>query len=148
MTRYIQEYIPITEDMIVKPHEDDLIRRVDAINALHEYFKEGFDSDKWWNSTHVLCALNDEYITKTPQKILDKINSERDRDYLFFIDENIPLTEQNLSSEAIAMLAALKLDYWCKTKEEKEELEQLLKANDKGVKLSGNLKKTLFKNGQ
>jgi len=59
MTRYIQEYIPITEDMIVKPHEDDLIRRVDAINTLHEYFKEGFDSDKWWNSTHVLCALND-----------------------------------------------------------------------------------------
>ncbi len=96
----------------------------------------------------VLCALNDEYLIKTPQKILDKINNERDRDYRFHIDENIPLTEQNLSKEAIAMLAALKLDYWCETQEEKNELEQLLKTNDKGVKLSSSLKKALFKNCQ
>ena len=96
----------------------------------------------------VLCALNDEYIIKTPQKILDKINNERDRGYHFRIDENIPLTEQNLSSEAIAMLAALKLDYWCKTNSEKEELKLLLKANDKEVNLSSSLKKTLFKNCQ
>ena len=96
----------------------------------------------------VLCALNDEYLKKTPQDILDKINNRRDKDYRFHIDENIPLTDQNLSNEAIAMLAVLKLDYWCKSKEEKEELELLLKANDKDVKLSNNLKKILFKNSQ
>ena len=96
----------------------------------------------------VLSALNDEYLKKTPQNVLDKINESRDRDYHFRIDENIPLTEQNLSSEAIAMLAALKLDYWCESKAEKEELELLLKANDKNVKLSSNLKKILFKNSQ
>lgn len=96
----------------------------------------------------VLSALNDDYLKKTPQKILDKINDERDKDYRFRIDVNVPLTEQNLSSEAIAMLAALKLDYWCESKEEKEKLELLLKANDKGVNLSSKLKKILFKNSQ
>jgi len=96
----------------------------------------------------VLSALNDDYLKKTPQEILDRINDKRDRNYRFRIDENIPLKEQNLSPEAIAMLAALKLDYWCESKEEKEELELLLKANDKDVKLSSNLKKILFKNVQ
>ena len=96
----------------------------------------------------VLCVLNDDYLKKIPQNILKQIYSERDKDYDFYIDENIPLTEQNLSPESIAMLAALKLDYWCNSKEEKEELELLLKANDKSVKLSSNLKKVLFKNSQ
>lgn len=36
---------------------DDLISRQAAIDALHEYFTDGFDSDKWWNSTHVIQAL-------------------------------------------------------------------------------------------
>ena len=96
----------------------------------------------------VLCVLNDDYLKKIPQNILKQIYPERDKDYDFYIDENIPLTEQNLSPESIAMLAALKLDYWCNSKEEKEELELLLKANDKSVKLSSNLKKVLFKNSQ
>ncbi len=96
----------------------------------------------------VLCALNNEYLEKTPQRILDKINAERDRDYIVYIDEDKPLEKQHLSKEAIAMLAALKLDYWCKTKKEKEELELLLEANENDAKLSGNLKKVLFKNSK
>ena len=96
----------------------------------------------------VLCALNDDYLKKTPRDILNKINDSRDKDYRFHIDENTPLAEQNLSREAIAMLAALKLDYWCNTKEEKEELELILKANDQNVQLSSKLKKILFKNSQ
>ena len=96
----------------------------------------------------VLCVLNDDYLKRIPQNILKKIYSERDKDYDFYIDENIPLTEQNLSSETIAMLAALKLDYWCNSKAEKEELELLLNANDKNIKLSSKLKRILFKNSQ
>lgn len=36
---------------------DDLISRQAAIDALHTWFRDGFDEDKWWNSTHVLEAL-------------------------------------------------------------------------------------------
>ena len=36
---------------------DDLISRQAAIEALHTRFKDGFNEDKWWNSTHVLAAI-------------------------------------------------------------------------------------------
>lgn len=36
---------------------DDLISRRAAIDALHTWFRDGFDEDKWWNSTHVLAAI-------------------------------------------------------------------------------------------
>lgn len=96
----------------------------------------------------VLCALGEDYKKKIPKKIFNKINVERDHDYQFHINEDKPLIEQNLSPEAIAMLAALKLDYLCESKEEKEDLELLLKANDKDIKLSSNLQKILFKSSQ
>ena len=35
----------------------DLIDRQEAIDALHTWFRDGFEEDKWWNSTHVLAAL-------------------------------------------------------------------------------------------
>ena len=35
----------------------DLISRQAAINALHFWFSDGFDEDRWWNSTHVLAAI-------------------------------------------------------------------------------------------
>ena len=37
--------------------QDDLISRQAAIDALHTWFRDGFEEDKWWNSTHVLAAL-------------------------------------------------------------------------------------------
>lgn len=36
---------------------NDLISRSELINALHAQFKDGFDEDRWWNSTHVLYAI-------------------------------------------------------------------------------------------
>ena len=36
---------------------DDLISRQAAIDALHTWFRDGFDEDKWWNSTRVLAAI-------------------------------------------------------------------------------------------
>lgn len=36
---------------------DDTISRQDVIEALHTRFRDGFDGDKWWNSTHVLAAI-------------------------------------------------------------------------------------------
>ena len=35
----------------------DLISRQAAIDALNTRFKDGFNEDKWWNSTHVLAAI-------------------------------------------------------------------------------------------
>lgn len=35
----------------------DLIDRQAEIDALHAQFRDGFDGDKWWNSTHVLAVI-------------------------------------------------------------------------------------------
>lgn len=35
----------------------EYISRQAAIDALHTKFRDGFNEDKWWNSTHVLAAI-------------------------------------------------------------------------------------------
>lgn len=45
----------------------DLIKREDAIKALHKHFSSGFDKDRWWNSTTVLFALNSVPSADRPQ---------------------------------------------------------------------------------
>lgn len=37
----------------------DPIDRQQAIDALRNHFTDGFDEDRWWNSTHVLAVLKD-----------------------------------------------------------------------------------------
>lgn len=78
----------------------------------------------------VLSALGDEYIRKTPNRILDFIADNRDKDIKIKIASDIPLEEQSLSAECLAILAWLKLDYWCGSKEEKDELQALLNLNE------------------
>ena len=36
---------------------DKLISQQAAFDALHRYFADGFEEDRWWNSTHVIAAL-------------------------------------------------------------------------------------------
>jgi rubrerythrin len=47
-------------------HECDCISRKAVLDALHRYFADGFNSDKWWNSTYVLDAVN-KVPSTTPQ---------------------------------------------------------------------------------
>ena len=78
----------------------------------------------------VLTTLGGEYIRKIPQKVLNVIADNRDTQYEKKINEGQLLEEQNLSTEAIAMLASLKLDYWSETEQEKQDLRNLLCLND------------------
>jgi hypothetical protein len=50
---------------------NDLISRQAAIDALHTWFKDGFDEDKWWNSTHVLAAI-EGLPSAQPEPLTDK----------------------------------------------------------------------------
>ena len=49
--------LTIFADMQRGEQMSDLIDRQEAIDALHTWFRDGFDEDKWWNSTHVLAAI-------------------------------------------------------------------------------------------
>lgn len=49
----------------------EYISRQAAIDALHTWFKDGFDEDKWWNSTHVLAAI-EGLPSAQPEPLTDK----------------------------------------------------------------------------
>ena len=49
----------------------DLISRQEAIDALHTWFRDGFDEDKWWNSTHVIATLK-ELPSVQPERLKGK----------------------------------------------------------------------------
>ena len=38
---------------------EDAISMMDLLNNLHKHFSKGFETDEWWNSTHVLQAVKD-----------------------------------------------------------------------------------------
>ena len=92
----------------------------------------------------VLSVLGADYISKIPQNIFQIIDKKRDKEYELKLNEELPLEEQTLSKEAIALLASIKLDYWCETEQEKQELCNLLRLNDEkqsGAPLSLDSKK-------
>ena len=92
----------------------------------------------------VLSMLGGDYIGKIPRNVLNIIADQRDKDYIVNINDEQPLDEQNLSEEAIALIACLKLDYWCDSDDEKKALQDILDLNEEkysGKPLSINSKK-------
>lgn len=62
----------------------DLIERQAVIDALHTWFKDGFDNDRWWNSTHVLAAI--EGLPSVQPKIIRC----KDCKHYYFASNRIP----------------------------------------------------------
>ena len=61
LSQYLKEYFISSAQPNLQPTcnqlATDAISRQAAIDALHTWFMDGFDEDKWWNSTHVLAAI-------------------------------------------------------------------------------------------
>lgn len=79
----------------------------------------------------VLMSLGDKYINKIPTNIIQYLIKNSDPTNLPQIDENKRIEEQDISKEARIFLTMLKLKYWCKSEEEKEELLNILSMNEK-----------------
>lgn len=80
--------------------------------------------------SEILKYIDNELVNKIPKEIINVIENEKDKEYNATINPNIPLEEQNLLPETISILAMLKLDYWCESKEEKDELLSILNKNE------------------
>lgn len=78
----------------------------------------------------IINLLEDQFIKKIPQKVRDFFEEERDKRYNPIIDVNIELDEQNLQRETIVLLAILKLNYWCNSEEEKQEILKSFSDNE------------------
>lgn len=84
--------------------------------------------------TEVSCILKNmpnEDIKKLPKKLIESIEQNKDKNYDFKIDETLPMEKQKMKRETIVYMTMLYYNYWCKTQEEKDNLKEKLKLNEK-----------------
>ena len=77
-----------------------------------------------------LGILSSEQRNSVPQKIRELFEQERDRDYKKVIDATIPIKDQNLKEETLAIIALLNLQYWCEDENEKQRLKEIYAKNE------------------
>ena len=78
-----------------------------------------------------LNLLDEETRNEIPKKLREIFKNEKDNQYHKEINPNIPIEEQNLKEETLAIIALLNLKYWCKDEKEKKRLEEIYANNDK-----------------
>ena len=76
-------------------------------------------------------TLGIEYIEKIPNKIYNTIRDNRDKEYNPIYKKEQTIKEGILSYEALCLLSALNLQYWCNDNEEKSLLKQKYIENTK-----------------
>ena len=79
----------------------------------------------------ILNMLGNDYISKLPRSLITMINEERLKTYEPKYELDISLDKQKLQRDTMAMIALFHLNYWCDLNEEKENLKELFKDNEK-----------------
>lgn len=71
-----------------------------------------------------LAMLEEKYVEMVPRNIRYFFKQEMDTTYDKPVVPDVPIKNQNLTDEALALIAYLNLNYWCQDAEEKEELKK------------------------
>lgn len=77
-----------------------------------------------------LGMLEEKYVEMVPRNIRYFFKQEMDTTYDKPVVPDVPIKNQNLTDEALALIAYLNLNYWCQDAEEKEELKKKYIEND------------------
>lgn len=80
----------------------------------------------------IIKLLGIKYSGKIPSELIEFFEKEKEKakDYIFTINPNIPIKEQNLKEETLAIIAFLNLKYWCEDENEKQRLKEVYKKNE------------------
>ena len=78
-----------------------------------------------------LGLLTEEQRNEIPKKLREFFKEEKDKEYVKNIDTSIPIKDQNLKEETLAIIALLNLQYWCKDETEKKRLQTIYAQNEK-----------------
>lgn len=73
----------------------------------------------------ILNLMESIYLEKIPNKVIELINNEKDKDFKTNISTDIPLEKQKLQKETYTILTILYLNYWWESELEKEEIINL-----------------------
>lgn len=76
-------------------------------------------------------SLGNEYKNKLPEKIYLTIQNNRDKNYIPKYEVNQSVDSNTFSKEALALISALNMQYWCEDVEEKERLKKVYTENQK-----------------
>lgn len=77
-----------------------------------------------------LSLLSDEQRNKIPEKLREFFKREKDKEYVKNINTSIPIKDQKLKEETLAIIALLNIQYWCKDEEEKKRLQAIYAQNE------------------
>ena len=78
-----------------------------------------------------LSLLSDNQRNEIPEKLRGFFKREKDKEYVKNINTSIPIKDQKLKEETLAIIALLNLQYWCKDEEEKKRLQAIYAQNEK-----------------
>ena len=78
----------------------------------------------------VLNLLGNEYIDKLPISLINMLRQKREVNYNPQYTDDIPLNEQNIKKETMAIIVLLYLNYWCEDENEITEVKHILKNNE------------------
>ena len=67
---------------------------------------------------------------KIPKNMKEFFKEQKDKGYKKEIDINIPVEEQNLKEETLALIALLYIKYICEDEEEKQNLKKIYAENE------------------
>ena len=79
---------------------------------------------------HYLKGIRQEDIEKIPKKLLKLFEENANKEYIGNFDYNKPLKELDLLDETRGFIAMICLNYWCRTKEEKQDYINKLNQNE------------------
>ena len=82
----------------------------------------------------ILENMNPLYKNKIPEHVWKIIIEEMDKTYRPVIQLDVPLESQNLNTKTYTVLAALYIEYWCESDDERQELLKLYDNNEKMCK--------------
>ena len=78
-----------------------------------------------------LGLVTEEEKNQIPKKLRDFFREEKDLNYHKNINPNIPIKEQNLKEETLAIIALLMIQYWYKDESKKQKLLEVLDENER-----------------
>ena len=81
-----------------------------------------------------LGLLGAYYISKLPNKLVELFEENKSEEYVPHIKTNIPIKDQSLSEDTLAIIAVLNLQYWCEDENEIKRLKEVYKKMKKNIK--------------
>lgn len=74
---------------------------------------------------YIIHHMNDRYLSKIPQKVVDYITILKKRNVEIYVDPRVPLEKQGLKEFTLYFIMILNLKYWCNDERRKDILSMM-----------------------